>query len=196
MWPFGCSAGHFLAPIAQNSPFWVRRIRSNGILSPPYPEVTLDNFSFLVGGRSAARRPVFRPPGRIFARKSVFCYRTPDFVNGPFVTLYETVDLAPLERFLNFSFPSYGPKWPKMAIFGDSPIASISTPNFGPISMKLGPVVRFTKKMTLYEFGPVSSPNYGETAVCPLGRKGNKWPKLRFSLYKHPQNGYSPLIIW
>merc|ERR1711936_545306 len=90
-------------------------IRPNGILSPPYPEVTLDNFSFLVGGRSAARRPVFRPPGRIFARKSVFCYRTPDFVNGPFVTLCETVDLAPLDRFLKFSFPSYGPKWPKMA---------------------------------------------------------------------------------
>ena len=136
------------------------------------------------------------PPGRILARKSVFCYRTLDFVNGPFVTLCETVDLAPSDRFLNFSFPSYGLKWPKMAIFGDSPIASISTPNFGPISMKLGQVVRFTKKMTLYEFGPVSSPNYGETAVCPLGRKGFKWPKLRFSLYKHPQNGYSPLIIW
>ena len=86
--------------------FGVRRIRPNGILSPPYPEVTLDNFSFLVGGRSAARRPVFRPPGRIFARKSVFCYRTPDFVNGPFVTLCEAVDLAPLDRFFVFSFPS------------------------------------------------------------------------------------------
>ena len=73
-----------------------------------------------------------------------------------------------------------------MAIFWDSPIASISTPNFGPISMKLGPVVRFTKKMTLYKCGPGSGPNYGETAVCPLGREGNKWPKLRFSPYKHP----------
>ena len=88
--------------------FGVRRIRPNGILSPPYPEVTLDNFSFPVGGRSAARRAVFRPRGLILARKSVFCYRTPDFVNGPFVTLCETVDLAPLDRFLNFSFPSYG----------------------------------------------------------------------------------------
>ena len=65
-----------------------------------------------LGGRSAARQAVFRTPGRILARKSVFCYRTPDFVNGPFVTLCETVDLAPLDRFLNFSFPSYGPKWP------------------------------------------------------------------------------------
>ena len=61
----------------------------------------------IFSGRSAARRVIFRPPGRIFARKSVFCYRTPDFVNGPFVTLCETVDLAPSDPFLNFSFPSY-----------------------------------------------------------------------------------------
>ena len=44
---------------------------------------------------------------RIFARKSVFCYRTPDFVNGPFVALAKGVDLAPSDPFLNFSFPSY-----------------------------------------------------------------------------------------
>ena len=45
---------------------------------------------------------------RILARKSVFCYRTPDFVNGPFVALAKAVDLAPSDPFLNFSFPSYG----------------------------------------------------------------------------------------
>ena len=42
------------------------------------------------------------------ARKTVFCYRTPDFANGPFVALGETVDLAPSDRFFDFSFPSYG----------------------------------------------------------------------------------------
>merc|ERR1712218_53207 len=47
--------------------FRVRRSRLNGIISPPYPEVTLDNFGFPVGGRLAARRAVFRPPGRILA---------------------------------------------------------------------------------------------------------------------------------
>ncbi len=88
--------------------FWGQTDPTNGILSPPYPEVTLDNFRFPVGGRSAARRAVFQPPGRILARKSVFCYWTPDFVNGPFVALAKTVDLAPLDRFLKFSFPSYG----------------------------------------------------------------------------------------
>ena len=47
-------------------------------------------------------------PSCILARKSVFCYRTPDFVNGPFVALDHIFDLAPSDRFLNFSFPSYG----------------------------------------------------------------------------------------
>ena len=46
--------------------------------------------------------------GRILARKSVFCYRTPDFVNGFFVALDDIFDLAPSDRFLNFLFPSYG----------------------------------------------------------------------------------------
>ena len=81
---FRSRATEFL-PVASNSkisifyvtpikpPFFgVRWIRPNGILSLPYPEVTLDNFSFPVGGRSAARRAVFRPPDRILARKSVF----------------------------------------------------------------------------------------------------------------------------
>ena len=44
----------------------------------------------------------------ILARKSVFCYRTPDFVNGPCVALGDSFDLAPADPFLNFSFPSYG----------------------------------------------------------------------------------------
>ena len=45
---------------------------------------------------------------RIFARKSVFCYRTPDFVKGPFVALAKAVDLAPSDPLFDFSFPSYG----------------------------------------------------------------------------------------
>ena len=38
--------------------FWVRRTRLNGIISSPYPEVTLGTFGFPVGGRLAARRAV------------------------------------------------------------------------------------------------------------------------------------------
>ena len=90
------------------------------------------------------------------------------------------------------------PETPKMAIFGafGALVPFYGGPKFVPISIKIGQIVRITKKMTLNKCGPGSGPNYGETAVCSLGREGNKWPKLRFSLYKHPQNGYSPLIIW
>ena len=50
----------------------------------------------------------FLATGPDFGPKIRFCYRTPDFVNGPFVALDDIFDLAPLDRFLNFSFPSYG----------------------------------------------------------------------------------------
>ena len=41
--------------------FWVRRTRLNGIISPPYLEVTLDTFGFPVGGHLTARRAVSWP---------------------------------------------------------------------------------------------------------------------------------------
>ena len=91
--------------------------------------------------------------------------------------------------------PQRRQKWPFLDVLGPW-CHFMGAQNFGPISIKIGQIVRITKKMTLNKCGPGSGPNYGETAVCPLGREGNKWPKLRFSLYKHPQNGYSPLIIW
>jgi hypothetical protein len=68
-----------------------------------------------VGGRSAAQRVDFGPPGRILARKFVFCYCTQDFVNGPFVTLDDIFDFAPSDRFLVAvrrsagRFPATGP---------------------------------------------------------------------------------------
>ena len=40
--------------------------------------------------------------------RGFFCYRTPNVVNGPFVALGDSFDLAPSDPFLNFSFPSYG----------------------------------------------------------------------------------------
>ena len=41
--------------------FRLGRSRLNGIISPPYPEVTLDTFGFPVGGRLAAWRAVSWP---------------------------------------------------------------------------------------------------------------------------------------
>ena len=48
-------------------------------------------------GRSAGR---FLATGPDFGPKIRFCYSTPDFVNGPFVTLDDIFDLAPSDRFL------------------------------------------------------------------------------------------------
>ena len=46
----------------------------------------------------------------ISTRKSVFCFRAPDFVNGLFVALGKTVDLAPSDRFFDKKFPP-NPLW-------------------------------------------------------------------------------------
>ena len=61
--------------------------RTGPIISPPYPEVTLDNFGFPVGGRLAARRAVswprlskvglFGPKSAVFGPKSFFCANPP-----------------------------------------------------------------------------------------------------------------------
>ena len=41
--------------------FQLKRSRLNGIISPPYPGVTLDTFGFPVGDRLTARRAVSWP---------------------------------------------------------------------------------------------------------------------------------------
>ena len=48
------------------------------------------------------------PKIRFLARKSVFCYRTPNFVKGPFVSIGETVHFQSLDQFFDFLFLSYG----------------------------------------------------------------------------------------
>ena len=117
--PYGPSGGRFLATGPDFGPKIRFLLFHPGFcqwpVCTPRRYLRFGTFGSIFSGRSAARRAVFWPPGRILARKSVFCYRTPNFVNGPFVTLCETVDLAPLDRFLKFWFPSYGSKWPKMA---------------------------------------------------------------------------------
>ena len=50
----------------------------------------------------------FWPKFSDFGPKVRFCYRTPDFVNGPFVTLAKAVDLPPSDPFFDFLFPRNG----------------------------------------------------------------------------------------
>ena len=44
----------------------------------------------------------------LLAQKSDFGHTTPNFDIGPFVTLGEAIHFKPLERFFDFSCPSYG----------------------------------------------------------------------------------------
>merc|ERR1712055_1286916 len=59
---FGPKFLHFFYATPMKPPFFqLKRPRLNGIISPSYPEVTLNTFSFPVGGRLAARRTVSWP---------------------------------------------------------------------------------------------------------------------------------------
>ena len=58
-----------------------------------------------------------------------------------------------------------------LAVFGHSHIRRATTLNFGPISTKLGGIVRVIKKMTQKTNGPGPGRNYGETGVFTFGRK-------------------------
>ena len=52
-----------------------------------------------------------------------------------------------------------------LAVFGHSHFRGATTLNFGPISTKLGGIVRTIKKMTQKDNGPGPGRNYGETGV-------------------------------
>merc|ERR1712016_553269 len=111
--PYGRSAGRFLATGPDFGPKIRFLLKDPGFRQWPVCNsrqyLRFGTFRSIFSGRSAARQAVFRPPGRILARKSVFCYRTLDFVNGPFVALDDILDLAPSDRFLVAVWPLGGP---------------------------------------------------------------------------------------
>ena len=61
--------------------FGFRQIRLNGIISSPYPQVTLDTFGFSVDVRSAVQQAVFWPRlpknGPFWAENAIFFYAMP-----------------------------------------------------------------------------------------------------------------------
>ena len=59
-----------------------------------------------------------------------------------------------------------------LAVFGHSHVRRATTLNFGPISTKLGGIVRAIKKMTQKDNGPGPCQNHGETALL---RSAEKW---------------------
>ena len=78
--------------------FQLKRSRLNGIISPPYPEVTLDTFSFPVGGRLAAWLAVSWPrlpkvallgsKNAVFGQKPFFCGHSCKGVNRKFLSFW------------------------------------------------------------------------------------------------------------
>merc|ERR1712122_60870 len=62
-----------------------------------------------------------------------------------------------------------------------------TTLNFGPISTKLGGIVRVIKKMTQKDNGPGPGRNYGETGAFTFGRKVVFGLKMGLTPKNHPK---------
>ena len=72
-------------------------------------------------------------------------------------------------------------------VFGHSHVRRATTLNFGPISTKLGGIVRAIKKMTQKDNGPGPGRNYGETGVFTFGRKVVFGLKMGLTPKNHPK---------
>ena len=104
--------------------FQLKRPRLNGIISPPYPEVTLDTFSFPVGGRLAAWRAVSWPrlpkvallgsKNAVFGPKPFFCGHPCKGFNRKMLSFW-----CPVMVVTNKvgQFPKKMGSWPKNCIF-------------------------------------------------------------------------------
>ena len=90
-----------------------------------------------------------------------------------------------------FPFPSYGSFFGAhpcfLAVFGHSHFRGATTLNFGPISMKLGGIVRAIKKMTQKDNGPGPGRNYGETGVFTFDQKVVFGLKMGFTPKNRPK---------
>ena len=103
---------------------------------------------------------------QIFVRKSVFCYRTPDFVNGTLLALAKAKILAPSDPFLNFSFPSYG-----NFREGDPPTQQKVLPHLtvGALTDSNSPSTRSWARSLWARWAPTSSWRPFRPAFCPSG---------------------------
>ena len=111
----------------------------------------------------------------IWGQKSIFCLVIAIFVDGandhytrgynfPIGTTPKKFSVSEL-GVIFWGSPLF------LAVFGHSHVRRATTLNFGPISTKLGGIVRAIKKMTQKDNGPGPGRNYGETAVFTFGQK-------------------------
>ena len=82
-----------------------------------------------------------------------------------------------------------------LAVFGHWRVRRATTLNFGPISTKLGGIVRAIKKMTQKDNGPGPGRNYGETGVFTFGRKVVFGLKMGLTPKNHPKWHFPPWLF-
>ena len=82
-----------------------------------------------------------------------------------------------------------------LAVFGHSHFRGATTLNFGPISTKLGGIVRAIKKMTQKDNGPGLGRNYGVAGVFTFGQKVVFGLKMGFSPKNHPKWHFPPWLF-
>ena len=130
----------------------------------------------------------------IWGQKSIFCLVIAIFVDGtndhytrgynfPIGTTPKKFSVSEL-GVIFWGSPLF------LAVFGHWRVRRATTLSFGPISTKLGGIIRAIKKMTQKDNGPGPGRNYGETGVFTFGQKVVFGLKMGLTPKNHP------LIIW
>ena len=188
---------------AQNPIFWGQGVK---ILVPSYRDSNETPFScwkhWSVGLKLAAggENVLFWPQNLdIWGQKSIFCLVIAIFVDGtndhytrgynfPIRTTPKKFSVSEL-GVIFWGSPLF------LAVFGHSHVRRATTLSFGPISTKLGGIVRTIKKMTQKDNGPGPGRNYGETGVFTFGRKVVFGLKMGLTPKNHPKWHFPPWLL-
>ena len=192
--------GHFWA---QNPIFWAQGVK---ILVPSYRDSNETPFScwkhWSVGLKLAAwgRKCAFLTPKFGYLGPKVnFLFSDRNFCWWNKLPLYPGLQLSHRNHpQKNFSFRARVIFWGSplfLAVFGHSHVRRATTLNFGPISTKLGGIVRAIKKMTQKDNGPGPGRNYGETGVFTFGRKVVFGLKMGLTPKNHPKWHFPPWLF-
>ena len=135
----------------------------------------------------------------IWGQKSIFCLVIAIFVDGandhytqgsnfPIGTTPKKISVSGL-GVIFWGSPLF------LAVFGHWRVRRATTLSFGPISTKLGGIVRPIKKMTQKDNGHGPGWNYGETGVFTFGRKVVFGLKMGLTPKNHPKWHFPPWLF-
>ena len=146
-----------------------------------------------------AKMCFFDPKIWIFGAKVNFLYCDCDFCQWNKWPIYPGLQLSNWNHPKNISVSELGVIfWGSplfLAVFGHRRVRGATTLNFGPISTKLGGIVRVIKKMTQKDNGPGPGRSYGETGVFTFGRKVVFGLKMGFTPKNHPKWHFPPWLF-